>query len=55
MATLRQKLGYRMSRLKRVGDAQRLWVSDGVDIRQYSCHVGGANGNRTRERLEMRK
>ena len=45
MATLRQKSGYQMLRLKRVGDARRLQVSDGVDIGQYSHRIGGANGD----------
>ena len=30
-------------------------MSDSVDIGRYSCCVGGANGNSTRERPEMRK
>ena len=55
MATLRQKSRHWMSRLKRGGGAWRLRVSDSVDIGRYSRCVGGANGNSTRERLEMRK
>ena len=43
MATLRWKLGYQKSRLKRVGDAWRLQVSDRVDIGWYGCCIGGAN------------
>ena len=53
MATLRQKLGHWMSRLKRGGGAWRLQVSDSVGIRWYSRHIGGANRNSTRDRPEM--
>ena len=53
MATLRQKSGHWTSRLKRGGGAWKLQVSDSVDIGWYSHRVGGANGNSTRERLEM--
>ena len=55
VATLRRKSRHWTSGLKRGVGAQKLRVSESVDIGWFSRRVGGTNRNSNRDRPEMRK